>query len=65
MPWCHPCERYYNPTSLTPEGRCPKCGETVVDKQPIPRVPWHFWIIVVAAGAYLGWRAIQAIGWLL
>jgi hypothetical protein len=28
-------------------------------------VPWHFWILVVAAGLYLGWRAIQGVLWLV
>jgi len=28
------------------------------------KVPWHFWLLVVALVVYLGWRAIQGIGWL-
>jgi hypothetical protein len=31
----------------------------------IQKVPWHFWILVVAAGSYLGWRAVQGVIWLL
>ena len=35
------------------------------DPPPAGKVPWHFWILVVAAALYLGWRAIQGIQWLL
>lgn len=28
------------------------------------KVPWHFWLLVVAVVAYLGWRIVQMIGWL-
>lgn len=27
--------------------------------------PWHFWIVVVALAAYLIWRFIDFIAWLL
>lgn len=26
MPWCDPCDRFYNPNSVTSEGTCPTCG---------------------------------------
>jgi len=26
MPWCEPCERFFNPNSLTQAGACPSCG---------------------------------------
>ena len=26
------------------------------------KVPWHFWIVVMALAAYLGWRLVQGIG---
>ncbi len=29
MPWCSPCERFFNPNSLQADGRCPACGESV------------------------------------
>jgi len=29
------------------------------------RVPWHFWLLVVAAVVYLGWRAVQGVALLL
>jgi len=25
--------------------------------------PWHFWLLVIAVVAYLGWRLIQGLGW--
>lgn len=25
------------------------------------KIPWHFWLMVVAAALYLGWRAVQGI----
>jgi len=28
------------------------------------RVPWHFWVLVVAAVGYLVWRVIQGVGFL-
>ena len=33
-------------------------GDEVVE-----RVPWHFWILVVALVIYLGWRLLQGIAW--
>ena len=29
MPWCSPCERFFNPNSLQADGRCPACGDSV------------------------------------
>ena len=29
MPWCPACERFLAPPSVTPEGRCPDCGQPV------------------------------------
>jgi len=27
----------------------------------IPKPPWHFWVGVAAAGAYLVWRAVEGV----
>jgi hypothetical protein len=27
--------------------------------------PWHFWLVVVMATVYLGWRAVEGIVWLV
>ena len=29
MPWCGPCERFFNPSTLNPDGTCPVCGVAV------------------------------------
>ena len=66
VPWCEPCDRFWNPGSVTEAGECPTCGAAVespseVDSPARQKVPWHFWVAVTAAGAYLAWRAIQGI----
>ena len=74
MPWCEPCERFYSPNSVT-DGRCPTCGEsleagavataTTARDTVRAKVPWHFWLLLGALVIYLGWRAVQGVGWLL
>lgn len=66
MPWCEPCDRFYNPNTLTAQGSCPECGEDVGSGVGVAartakpdRVPWHFKLLVVAAGGYVGWRIVQ------
>ena len=66
VPWCEPCDRFWNPRSITPAGACPTCGRTVETPPPqntdtSQKVPWHFWLAITAAAVYLGWRAIQGI----
>ena len=66
VPWCEDCSRFYNPNTLTDEGECPD-GHRVADPievEPDPKIPWHFWLLVIALVVYLGWRLIQAITWL-
>jgi hypothetical protein len=66
MPWCEPCARFYNPNTLSETGDCP-AGHHVVDPddEEKPKIPWHFWMLLIALVLYLGWRAIQGIVWLL
>lgn len=102
MPWCEPCEAFYNPNTLRADGSCPRCGAQVGDPaavvtdtdrgpdgrhRPAPasgheaaadgvdedgydddelvaKVPWHFWVGVVAMVVYLGWRFLQGIIWI-
>lgn len=65
MPWCEPCERYLAPNTVAVDGSCPTCGGEV-DSAPgaehvVAKVPWHFWLIIVLASVYLGWRAVQGL----
>lgn len=48
--------------TLTPDGApVPTAGPDDDDG----RAPWHFYVLVVAVVAYLGWRLIELIGWLI
>ncbi len=29
MPWCEQCSKFWNPSSMTPEGACPTCGRVL------------------------------------
>jgi hypothetical protein len=43
-------------------GNCPTCGrelETIAKPEDIPKVPWHFTLLLVAVGVYLAWRLWQ------
>lgn len=61
MPWCEDCERYLTVPSLGHDGACPACGRVLVAK---PRAPWHFKVLVAAAGGYLALRAAQGLEWM-
>jgi len=64
VPDCAACERYLTPNSVEGDGSCPHCGEAVTvttDVHPPPKVPWHFWLVLFLAGAYLAWRAVQGL----
>jgi hypothetical protein len=63
VPWCEPCGRFYNPNTLSAAGRCPSDHEVAKATKPAG-VPWHFWLLLVALGFYLAWRAVQAVAWL-
>ena len=36
-----------------------------VGNEPPERAPWHFWVMVVALVAYLGWRLVDGVLWLI
>ena len=74
MPWCEPCQHYYAPSAMTPDGHCPRCGTDLLAPDPEPsvgtagadaaerkdeRVPWHFKLMIVLLVVYLGWRFFQ------
>lgn len=69
MPWCETCDRFYNPSSLAPDGTCAKCGRFIADPadevDESSKVPWHFWVLVAALVVYLGWRFAEFVAWLL
>jgi len=81
VPWCEPCGRFYTPSTLTAGGDCPAGHHVADPPTPLPqsatdgpeddgepqrlKVPWHFWLLVVALVVYLGWRLVQGIQWLL
>ena len=64
MPWCEDCSKYWAPSAMTPEGRCPTCGRDLEAPEPEPegewetrdRAPWHFKLMIVALVVYLVWR---------
>lgn len=70
MPWCDDCDAYLAPNAVDADGTCPTCHEPVDTADlakattPPQRAPWHFWVMVVALVAYLGWRLVEGIVWL-
>ena len=61
MPYCEPCDRFYNPNTLDQVGDCPH-GHHVADPaepEPLPPVPWHFKLMLGLLVAYLTWRFVQ------
>ena len=67
MPWCEGCNRYLTAPTIRPDGTCPECGRSVAELpgEASPSAPWHFKLLVAAAGAYLAMRGVQGIGWLI
>jgi hypothetical protein len=69
VPWCETCDRFYNPNSVAPDGTCVNCGSFIAEPpaegDEDTKIPWHFWILVVALVLYLGWRLVQTIIWLV
>ena len=63
MPWCDDCSKFWNPSSMPPDGTCRTCGR-IIAEPPDTRVPWHFWILLGALALYLGWRLVQGFQWL-
>lgn len=65
MPWCENCNRYLTPNTMSKHGHCPSCeGEVDTPEghgEPAPKIPWHFWLMIIALTIYLGWRLVQLI----
>lgn len=47
---------------MTATGECPTCSRVIVEPT---KVPWHFKLLVGSAGAYLAWRAVQGVAWVV
>lgn len=72
MPWCETCSAYREPAA---EGRGSvslDCGHEIErgDAPNDPDIvgssaPWHFWVMVAMLAAYLLWRLVQAVFWLV
>ena len=70
MPWCDPCSVYQDAT-VVDDGKCPDCGEAMSESHAQAgdeeertvgqSAPWHFWIVVVALVAYIGWRIVDLV----
>lgn len=69
MPWCDSCDVYLAPNTVATDGSCPTCHSEVdtsdAGNSESGKVPWHFWLVVVALVGYLGWRLIDGIIWLI
>ncbi len=72
MAWCDSCESWHAPSALATDGSFPKCGAEVdaTAAEPMERTvgesaPWHFWVVVVALAAYLIWRLIEGVLWVV
>ncbi|MFV0258870.1 MAG: hypothetical protein ACK5PP_10535 [Acidimicrobiales bacterium] len=69
MPWCDTCDKYLAPNAADADGTCPTCHEPVdtgdLDNPPPKKAPWHFKLMVVLLVAYLGWRLVQGVIWLI
>ena len=68
MPWCDDCSRFWSPNTLPRDGACPTCGRSLAKPGERPgdqRAPWHFKLLVAAVVAYLGWRAVELVEWVV
>lgn len=71
MPWCEGCDRFYNPSTLGPDGTCQTCGRFIAspddepDEEESSKAPWHFYLLVIVVVVYLGWRLLQGIDWFI
>lgn len=67
MPYCEPCEKYLAPSAANPDGSCPTCGDAVESTTAVrtSKIPWHFWLVLIAASGYVGFRAIEGMIWLV
>ena len=78
MPFCHGCGAFFDVDKVPESKICPVCGKEIGarpdsltktaegasdgDHAAPTGIPWHFWLLLVAAVVYLAWRAIQGVG---
>ena len=70
MPWCEDCSKFWTPNPLPVTGKCPSCGLQIAAPQELAdiedyRAPWHFKLMIVVAGLYIGFRIIQMVTWVV
>lgn len=73
MPWCEPCSRYFAPSAVSAQGRCPVCERAIempnratsdapslreLQRLSGEKAPWHFKLLMFTLVLYLGWRII-------
>lgn len=72
VPWCHECDRFYNPNSLRADGTCPTGDHAVAEPAkaitdapdaPDSVAPWHFKVLIAVTAVYLGYRLLQGLSW--
>ena len=67
MPWCDDCDRFWTTEAVAGHDDCPNCGTVLAESAPHgdEGAPWHFKLLVVGVVAYLGWRAVELVAWLV
>ena len=67
MPWCDGCSRFWTVDAVPADRACPTCGDAIPEPAAAEdlQAPWHFKVLVTAVIAYLGWRAVQGVEWLV
>ena len=51
MPWCEDCAKYFAPSAMTADGKCPACGRLLEAPQPPkPVTPKNLDLKRLAAG---------------
>lgn len=60
---CPECGRPLDRDAAVDTAEPPVTDDGVELDEPAVKVPWHFWIGVVAMVLYLGWRVVQGFIW--
>jgi len=64
MSWCESCQLQVQPADAA-DGSCPNCSAPLAGARRNARIPWHFWVLVMAAGGYLAFRGVEGLAWLV